>query len=124
MISGCFGSKKAVYFSPPPRTIPLDSVKSEINPYQIAPPADSFLVEFFVPGDSSCPVKIEFKNSQHKVVRFLTDSVYSAGRNRLLWSSIDKKGNSIEFYHAYYYHITICDNTYTKSFYYRPELLK
>ncbi len=124
LISGCFGPQKTVYTNPPARTIPLDSVKVEIDPFRLVPPVDSFLLEFTVPGDSSCPVKIEFKTSQHKVVRLITDSVFSAGRNRLFWGRIDEKGNSIKFYHSYYYDITICDSNYTKSFYYRQELIQ
>jgi len=124
LITGCFGPKKTVYTSPPARTIPLDSVKVVIDPYRIVPPVDSFLLEFTVPGDSSCPVKIEFKNSQHKIMRLLADSVYSAGPNRLFWSRIDEKGDSVKYYHAYYYHITICDSTYTKSFYLRQKLIQ
>ena len=123
LLTACFGSKKNVYLSPPARTISLDSVKT-IDPFRIKPEPDSFLVDFFVPGDSSCPVKIEFKNSQHKIMRLLADSVYSAGPNRLFWSRIDEKGDSVKYYHAYYYHITICDSTYTKSFYLRQKLIQ
>lgn len=123
LLTACFGPKKNVYLSPPARTISLDSVTTEVGLPQIKPEADSFLVNFFVPGDSSCPVKIEFKNSQHKLERLLTDSVYSPGYHRILWSRIDKKGGSIQYYRAYYYQFTICDSTYTRSFYYRRELM-
>ncbi len=122
LLISCFGSKKNVYVSPPARTIPLDSVMTDAGPFRIKPQADSFLVDFFVPGDSSCPVKIEFKTSSHKLERLITDSVFSAGYQRLLWSRIDEKGESIEYYRAYYYVITICDSSYTRSFYYRKEL--
>ena len=121
LIIACFGPKNNVFVTPPQREIPLDSVKVEIDPYRLVPPVDSFLIEFSVPGNSSCPVKIELRNALHKIERSLTDSVYAAGPNRLFWSRMDQNGDSIKTLHAYYYQITICDSTYTKSFYYRRE---
>lgn len=121
LLISCFCSKKNVYVSPPARTIPLDSVKVEIDPFRIKPEPDSFMVNFFVPGDSSCPVKIEFKTSSHKLKRLITDSVFSAGHHKLFWGRVDEKGQSVEYYRAYYYVITICDSNYTRSFYYRRE---
>ncbi len=121
LIISCFGPKKNVYDSPPARTIPLDLVKIEIDPFRFKPAPDSFLVNFVVPGDSSCPVKIEFKNSLHEIVRLIADSVYSAGSQRIFWGRLGPQGDSIRLYHSYYYDFTICDSTYTKSFYYRME---
>jgi|GEM_PF-2441193 len=122
LLTACFGSKKNVYLSPPARTISLDSVKT-IDPFRIKPEPDSFLVDFFVPGDSSCPVRIEFKTSSHKLKRLIADSVFSAGHHKLFWSRVDEKGESIQQYRAYYYLFTICDSTFTRSFYYRRELI-
>ncbi len=122
LLLACFGSKNNVYTSLPNRTIHLDSVKTEVEAPRIKPDADSFLVNIFVPGDSSCHVKIEIKTSQHKLERQITDSVYSAGYHQIFWSRVDPEGGAIEYYRTYYYVINICDSTYTKGFFYRKEL--
>lgn len=122
LLTACCGTNKNVYTAPPAREIPLDSVKTEIDPFRMKPDPDSFLVNFTVPGDSSCPVKIEFFTSQHKLERLITDSVYSAGPHRIFWGRLDNKGDSIRFYRSYYYKFRICDSSYNKSFYYRREL--
>lgn len=122
LLTACFGSKKSVYVSPPVRTIPLDSVKVEIDPFRLKPEPDSFLVKFFVPGDSSCHVKIEFKNALHKVQRLVADTILAAGHHKLFWGRIDEYGDSIRQYRAYYYLFDICDSTFTRGFYYRRKL--
>ncbi|MCP4703994.1 MAG: hypothetical protein GY865_05235 [candidate division Zixibacteria bacterium] len=122
LLLACFGSKNKVYTSLPNRTIPLDSVKTIVGALKLKPEVDSFLVNFRVPGDSSCPVKIEFLTSQHKLERLVTDSVYSPGFHQILWGRVDANGGTIDYYRTYYYKFTICGSTHTKGFFYRKEL--
>jgi len=119
--TGCLFSKRNVYTEPPARTVSLDSVVSDAGPYRMKPPPDSFMLNFNVPDSNGCKVIIDLLSSQHKVTRKLIDSVYSAGWHKLFWPYRDPKETPIEKYRSYYYKITICDSTYTKSFYYRPE---
>jgi hypothetical protein len=118
----CHSTKKSIYTEPPPRTIPLDSVKTKIDPFRIKPDPDSFMLDFQVPGEADCRVLVNFLNSQHKIERKLIDSVYSPGWHKFFWDKKNSEGKLIGKYRAYYYKISICDSTYTKSFYWRALL--
>jgi len=118
----CFSSGRNVYTERPARTIPLDSVTTDAGAYRLEPDPDSLMLDFNVPDTDGCRVIVDLLTSQHKVARKLIDSVYSAGWHKFFWPFKDPKGMPIEKYHAYYYKISICDSTYTKSFYYRPKV--
>lgn len=122
LVSGCVSQKMNEWTSPPQRTIPLDSVKTEIDPFRLKPEPDSFLVKFTVPGENDCRVTINFLNSTHQVERHLIDSVYSPGFYQFFWPRLAAGASEVLKLHAYYYAITICDSSFTKSFYYRDEL--
>ena len=122
LLFSCWGSNQVTYDSPPPRTVPLDSAGSGINPFRLKSEPDSFMVRFMVPGKEPCPVRVEFYNGAHKLERLLADSVYSPGQHTIMWDKRDGKGELIKPLRAYYYTITVCDSTYHQSFLYRPEL--
>ena len=124
LLTSCFSSKMNEWTSPPPRTIPLDSVKVQIDPFRFKPEPDSFLVQFTVPGKNDCHVKIDFLNSAHEVERYLIDSTYSPGSYKFFWPRLASGFKEVLKLHAYYYNITICDSSFTRSFYYREELNK
>ena len=117
----CGSSKnKSIYTGPPAREIPLDSVKnSNAGPYRLEPMADSFAVEFNVPGEEPCSVKIDFYNSAHKLIHHLADSVFAPGSHKVIWDNDDGTGKRIPERITYYYKIKVCDRTYTQGFFYR-----
>lgn len=121
LLFSCWGSNRATYNSPPPRTVSLDSTKTDAGDYRLVPEPDSILVAFIVPGDTACHARVGLYNGAHKLERLLADSVYSPGLHQIFWDRRDGKGELIKPLRAYYYMITVCDSTYHQSFLYRQE---
>lgn len=122
-VLSCGSAKnKAVYTGPPSREVPLDSVgNAGAGPYRLGPFPEQFAVEFYVPGEKPCSVKIDFYSSAHKLIHHLADSVYAPGSHKILWDNDDGTGHRIPERITYYYKIKVCDRTYTDGFFYRRE---
>ncbi len=115
---GCLFSKtkKITYTSPPARTMSLDSALAEnrkaIGKYWILP--KTYEISFEVPGEADCPVKVEFYNTAHEMMRLIIDSVYSPGKYTHTWERQDDSGKPIKAGY-YYYHYEICDRSYNRQ---------
>ena len=118
LLAACWSSNKAVHTGPPPRTTPIESDTTGAGPYRLSEVPESLSVDFTVPGDTACPVRIEFRNSGTKLVRVLADSVYAPGTYNITWDRTDSSGVLISF-GLYYYKFYICEKTSTLKVDYR-----
>jgi hypothetical protein len=118
LLSACWSSNTAVYTGPPARTTPLEADTTGAGPYHLSDVPDSLSVDFVVPGDTACPVRIEFRNAGTKLVRVLADSIYAPGKYNITWDRTDSSGVLISF-GFYYYKFYICDKTSTLKVDYR-----
>jgi len=112
----CCASNYQVHTGPPPREAPLDDKGA--GPYQPLELPKSLTVDFEVPGNDPCSVRVELRNSGIKLVRTIVDSVYSPGRYSIEWDRTDSSGVVIrEGLYFYQYHI--CGKTSTLRLDYR-----
>jgi hypothetical protein len=108
----------AVYTGPPPRTVPLDSTGAE--GYHLTYLPGTLTVEFRVPGEEPCSVRVELRNSGTQLERVLVDSVYSPGEYFHNWSRKDEKGEVLRP-GLYYYKFYICGKPSTLKLDYRQR---
>ena len=116
-LASCGSKKYEVYTGPPPREGPLEHDSSAGQPTSVPLP-DSLFLEFEVPGDKPCPVKVELRNLGTRLVRTIIDSLYSPGKYKILWDKLDTNGIRIkpaQYFYKYY----VCDSSFTQSLDYR-----
>lgn len=112
----CCGSNYQVYTGPPPRTAPLDDKGA--GPYQPTELPKVLIVDFDVPGNDPCSVRVELRNPGTKLVRTIVDSVYSPGKHSIEWDRKDSSGVVIRE-GLYYYQFHICGKSSTLRLDYR-----
>jgi len=117
VLAGCFwSSNTTTYTAPPPREPATDS--SGADGYHLTYLPESLLVEFEVPGDKPCSVRVELHKTPRAVIRMVVDSVFDPGQYSIKWDKLDSAGNRLS-QGLYYYHYFICDKNYTKKLDYR-----
>jgi hypothetical protein len=117
-ILSCWSSNYQVYTGPPPRTTPLDSATTGAGGYQLSSLPESLTVDFLVPDNGPCSVKVDFHDSLTRLVRRIVDSVYAPGKYSITWDKKDSAGALISEGH-YFYKFLICGKEYTRSLDYR-----
>nr|MBN2276843.1 hypothetical protein [candidate division Zixibacteria bacterium] len=117
VFTGClWSSNTATHTGPPPRTAPLDTAGSDS--YHLSYLPESLTVEFTVPGNKPCPVKVNLHKTPRQIIRVIVDSVFAPGKYAISWDKKDSAGGRLP-QGLYYYHYYICDSSYTQSLDYR-----
>lgn len=112
------GDNYVTYTSPPPRTIPLDSVKHQSPKEYPKPPPKYLNLSFVVAGPDSCRVIIDLHLTPSKLARHVIDSVMAPGRHKITWNTQGKDRSKLAE-NIYYYQFDICGKKSTKKLKYR-----
>lgn len=111
ILASCFSKNHEIYTGPPPREGPL--VDNDAGGYRLSKLPDTLFVEFEIPGEQPCPVKVTLHNLGTRLVRRIIDSVYAPGSYKMVWDKLDSNGVRIRPA-LYYYQYSICDSVYTQ----------
>lgn len=119
-LSCAASSNTNTYTGPPPRTGPLVNDTSYHQKLSDLP--DSLQVDFEVPGNEPCSVRVELHNSATRLVRTVVDSVYSPGKYSLKWNKKDSAGQTIR-QGLYYYKYYVCRDSFVRRMEYRARII-
>jgi hypothetical protein len=115
LIGLCLGgcpSPYATHTGPPPRTVPLDSIKGDADGYHWSKAPDSVEVKFAVTHEESCRVKITVHRTSTKPVTTVVDSVYAPGEYTIWYNLTDSNGVKLGR-RNFFYKFDVCDSVYT-----------
>lgn len=117
----CGHPNQVTYTSVPSKTSDLDSNKREILLPSLQPVPKTYTVNFIVPGNDTCRVKIGVYHPSGKLVRALVDSAYSPGKHSFEW---DRHGDDKKVLKTglYYYQFEICGKISTLRLTHQPVI--
>jgi flagellar hook assembly protein FlgD len=115
----CGNPNQKTYTSVPSKASDLDSNKREIVLPGIQPVPKTYTVNFIVPCNDTCRVKIGVYHPSRQLVRALVDSIYSPGNHSFEW---DRRGNDKNVLKTglYYYQFEICGKISTLRLTHQP----